>query len=95
MPEVTLAGHIVIPMEDLASVQAELKNHIRLTRDEPGCLEFNVTQDEVTPTIYHVSERFESPEAFSQHQARVRTSHWGSITKNVKRHYKITGLDSN
>lgn len=94
MPEVTLTGHIVVPTSDLDAVAAELPNHIRLTRDEPGCLEFCVTRDENVPAIYHVSERFDSSRAFSQHQDRVRASKWGSITANVERHYTITGLES-
>ena len=93
MPEVTLIGYIVVPLSDLDAVMTELPTHIRLTRDEPGCIEFHVTCDKSRPTIYHVSERFDSPEAFSKHQDRVRTSKWGDITTNVERHYTITGID--
>lgn len=93
MSEVTLMGHIIVPVSALDVVEAELPTHIQLTRDEPGCIEFSVTQDKTTPTIFYVSERFESPAAFAHHQNRVRTSKWGAITTDVARHYTITGLD--
>lgn len=93
MPEVTLTGHIVVPESDAAAVEAELPTHIDLTRRESGCLEFNVVRDSDSPTTYHVSERFVSPEAFSLHQDRVRSSPWGDVTAGVQRHYTTTGLD--
>jgi len=93
MPEVTLIGHIVVPPSDLEAVAAELRSHIELTRNELGCLEFDVVRDTGDPAIFHVSERFISPEAFSLHQERVRSSPWGSLTTHVERHYKITGID--
>lgn len=94
MSEITLTGHIVVPLSELTAIEAELPTHIRLTRDEPGCIEFNVTRDDTKPTVYHVSERFDSPEAFARHQERVRESKWGAITVNVERHYTTTGDDS-
>lgn len=94
MPEVTLTGHIVVPSSDLDAVMTELPIHIRSTRNEPGCIEFEVTHDEINPQMYHVRERFDSTSAFLQHQNRVRTSKWGSITANAERHYTISGLDS-
>jgi len=93
--EVTLTGYIVVPESDLEAVEEELPTHIRLTREEPGCIEFSVTQSETNPTIFQVAERFESPEAFSFHQNRVRDSKWGSIAVNVERQYTVSGLEPN
>lgn len=93
MPEVKLSGHILIPESDLAAVEAALPEHIELTRREAGCLEFNVFRDVDSKNVYHVSERFDSPEAFALHQDRVRCSPWGKVTANVQRHYTILGLD--
>ncbi len=92
MPEVTLTGHIVVPPSDLDAVVAGLPSHIELTRNESGCIEFEVVRDADDPAIFHVSERFTSPEAFSFHQERVRSSPWGALTANVERHYKTTGI---
>ncbi len=94
MPEVTLAGHILIHESDLAAVEAALPEHIENTRNEAGCLEFNVVRDPDSKYVYQVFERFDSPEAFSLHQNRVRSSRWGAVTANVQRHYKILGFDN-
>jgi len=89
---VTLTGHIKVPEIDLDVVRAELATHIALTRDEPGCLVFDVKADSDDPTIFHVYEQFSDPMSFTAHQERVRSSEWGFITANAKRHYEISGM---
>ena len=53
---IVLKGHIHVSKEDLPSVKAHLGEHIRLTRDESGCLEFRVTQDQGDPSRFSVFE---------------------------------------
>lgn len=89
MPEVVLQGYIEVPIEDLDLVQSELSNHIALTRAESGCVVFRVEQDIENSSRFNVYEKFVSEEAFEFHQQRVKSSRWGAITKNVKRHYRI------
>ena len=86
---VVLKGHIQVSKEDLASVKAQLGEHIRLTLDESGCLEFRVTQDQSDPSIFTVFERFRDKESFNLHQRRVENSEWGHVTKNVTRTYVV------
>ena len=86
---IVLKGHIRIPKEDLPSVKAHLGEHIRLTRDESGCLEFRVTQDQGDPLRFSVFERFRDKESFNLHQRRVENSEWGHVTKNVTRTYVV------
>lgn len=93
MSEVTLHGHILVPAADLSAVLAELPNHIALTRGEAGCLSFSVEQDPAHALRFIVSEVFRDAAAFAAHQARVKGSHWGAVTRNVARHYRVTGLD--
>jgi autoinducer 2-degrading protein len=87
--KVILKGHILVPAADLDQVKAELENHKNLTLKESGCLIFQVTPDEQDPFKYNVYEEFISQEAFDIHQARVKASRWGEVTKNVERHYFI------
>ena len=89
MSKVVLKGFIIIPSENLAAVQDELINHKKLTRNEPGCLVFNVTQSESNPNRFDVYEAFINKAAFEVHQARVKSSHWGKVSENVERHYEI------
>lgn len=92
MASVTLSGYIKVPITDLEAVRAELPNHIALTRSEPGCLRFEVEADPRDPTIFHVNEEFSEPLSFTNHQERVRSSKWGTMTANVERHYEIAGM---
>ena len=90
MPKVTLSGHIEVPANDLEAVLAELPNHIALTYQEAGCLVFTVTRDAGNPQRFDVYEEFTDQAAFDKHQARVKASHWGVVTQNVKRFYTVT-----
>ena len=89
MAKVKLSGFIIVPEHDLEVVVSELPNHIHLTRNEPGCLSFQVSQSDANPQRFDVTEEFASRAAFEQHQARIKTSRWGEVTGNVARHYEI------
>lgn len=93
MSKVTLEGHIIVPDEDMDNVEAELPNHISLTQQESGCLVFSVVQDSENKNRFNVYEEFKDRESFDNHQARAGDSKWAEITKNVQRHYEITGGD--
>ncbi|NOH98717.1 antibiotic biosynthesis monooxygenase [Vibrio sp. 99-70-13A1] len=90
MSKVVLRGFIVVPEADLTKVKAELVNHIALTQEEEGCLTFNVLQSADNPYHFSVYEEFTDKKSFEAHQARVKQSHWGKVTTNVERHYKIS-----
>ena len=90
MGKVILEGYIDVPSTDLAQVVQALPTHIALTREEPGCLVFNVEQSHNNHGVFHVYEVFENQAMFESHQARVKASAWGALTEHVKRHYTIT-----
>lgn len=90
MGKVILSGYIVVPDEDLESVKEQLPQHIALTRDEPGCLVFDVQLDGDSNNRYNVYEEFRDMSAFELHQERVKCSSWGEVTKNVSRHYTVS-----
>ena len=94
MPRVNLSGFIVVPDSDLEIVLAELPNHIELTRQEEGCVSFQVTQSSDDERRIDVVEEFTDRDAFDKHQARVQSSYWGKITQNVERNYKIIESES-
>lgn len=93
MAKVILKGHVIVPDSDIAAVKTELINHIELTRQESGCLVFNVSQDTGNLNRFNVYEEFTDRNSFANHQDRVRRSTWGTITVNVERHYEITGVE--
>lgn len=69
-----------------------LPDHIRLSREEPGCLHFDLWQDE-DPLVWHLSELFVDADAFAAHGARTKDSAWGregtAIGRDFQRHEVI------
>lgn len=89
--KVHLNGHLICSTPDeLATVEAYLPDHIRLTRTEPGCLSFEVSQTE-DPMVWHVAEVFTDRAAFEAHQRRAQASDWGRATAGIRRAYEVTG----
>ena len=89
MSKVILQGHIIVPDADLIAVQRELAEHIKLTKEEEGCLVFEVSQDDRNKNKFTVYEEFSSKGAFSVHQDRVAQSKWGMVSADVERHYTV------
>jgi quinol monooxygenase YgiN len=89
MSKIILKGFILVPEIHLCVVQEELKNHTKLTLEEPGCIVFEVTQNKGNPLRFEVYEEFKDRASFDMHQARVSSSRWGEVTANVERHYEI------
>ncbi len=92
MPKVILKGFIQVSSGDLDKIKSHLDDHIRLTRDEPGCLIFSVSQRKADPSIFDVHEVFEDAASYTAHQTRTKLSRWGKATRNVERHYEVSGL---
>ena len=88
--KIRLTGYLDIPEERLASVMAALPIHSELTRLEPGCLEFDVSQSATVEGRLLVSELFEDQAAFEAHQKRTAASAWAKITAGIPRHYEVT-----
>lgn len=90
MSKFILEGYIVVPNSDLAQVLAELPAHIELTRNEAGCLCFEVTQSLEDANVFYVYEEFIDRGGFEAHQQRVKSSDWGKAAANAQRHYQVT-----
>jgi quinol monooxygenase YgiN len=86
---VTLTGHIDVPSERVADIQAALPTHIALTRAEPGCLSFDVSPCPDVKGRFLVSEAFVDQQAFDAHQARTGASEWAKASQGIPRDYSI------
>ena len=93
MCKIILSGYIEVNDSDLDAVLRALPNHIALTKNEPGCLVFEVIQDSNNPNRFTVYEEFKNQSAFDFHQNRSRNSDWWKVTTNVTRHYQIEKTD--
>ena len=86
---VELTGLITCADEnELHILKRHLPQHVKLTREEPGCEHFSVEQTQ-NPSVWKVSEKFTSQAAFEAHQARSQHSEWGRNTANIARAYAV------
>ncbi len=81
-----LAGAIFVPPADLEQVRAALPEHIRLTRAEPGCRSFTVTERD--GGRFDVAEEFVDFAAFEAHKMRATQTIWAVVTSRATREYR-------
>ena len=75
--------------DDLKIVEAYLPDHTRLSRAEPGCISFSVTQTS-KPLVWQLDETYADQAAFEAHQTRNRASLWWQKSQHIKRDFQIT-----
>jgi autoinducer 2-degrading protein len=52
-------------------------------RDEPGCLRFNVLQDEADENVYYFYEVYTGPEALEAHRATPHYAVWRAVADTL------------
>lgn len=93
MSSIRLSGQLICStVDEVLAVTEHLPLHQRLSRAEPGCLEFSV-QPTSDPLVWQVDELFIDLSSFESHQRRVRLSLWGRATEGIERRYFIEKLD--
>ncbi|ANT59300.1 antibiotic biosynthesis monooxygenase [Salipiger sp. CCB-MM3] len=90
MSAVQLTGTMTAPEDRAEAVRAAMPEHIRLSREEPGCVFFELR--ETDPGVFEVSELFLNRAAFDAHQARTRASDWFRVTGDLPRDYDVADL---
>jgi quinol monooxygenase YgiN len=91
MRDVHLIGQLVCATaEEARVVSLHLPKHVELTRDEAGCISFDVTPTG-DPLVWAVEERFADQRVFELHRERVASSDWGRATVGITRRYSIEG----
>ena len=88
--QVYLNGYIDVPEDRYVAVMAALPTHISLTREEAGCLKFEVVDDPAHPGRLQVSEIFKDDAAFEHHQTRTQASDWYRISEGIPREFSIS-----
>ncbi len=90
MGKLILSGHFDVQLNELEQIRDALALHIELTRQEPGCIIFEVDEDLSHPGRFTVYEAFVDQEAFDLHQERSKASEWGTISENFERHFTMS-----
>ncbi len=69
MSKLTVVAHIRAKADQIALVQSELEKLLAPTRKEPGCLQYDLHQDNQDPTHFVMLETWASPEQLQAHAA--------------------------
>jgi len=89
--KVTVAGFLVAEtLGDADRASMLLAEHIRLSRAEPGCLQFDVVRSQSDPVRFALFEVFRDEAAFTAHQERTRASIWWEKTQGLKRDFTVS-----
>jgi quinol monooxygenase YgiN len=89
-----LSGHIDVAKQYIKETLSILSEHIKLTKEEKGCLDFRVIECQKIEGRFHVNKKFKSKNAYLFHQKRCKNSKWNNIEEKIKRNYEIIGLNT-
>jgi len=94
MARITVTGFLIArSLDEADAVSVLLPEHLRLTRDETGCVLFDVFRSTADPCRFAVHEVFVDRAAYEAHQARTRASPWWQSTRDIPREYVLTEGD--
>lgn len=86
---IRLSGKLICKsLEESELIRRFLPEHIRLTKNEPGCVAFEV-KETADPLVWTVEELFVDQKNFEAHQGRTKKSRWGIETGSIQRQYEI------
>ena len=67
MTKLTITGNILAKSDEIELVKTELKKLIPITRSEPGCIQYDLHQDNENPAYFMFYENWESRELWQTH----------------------------
>ena len=80
MPIVTVVAKLVVKEDSIETVKAELLKMIGPTRQEAGCIEYRLHQDNDNPAVFIFYENWQSMEALTSH---IASQHYQSYVSAV------------
>jgi len=80
MSKVTVVAKVVAQADSVEAIKAELLKLIQPTRQETGCIEYTLHQDNLDPAVFLFYETWESAAALEQH---IQTDHYTSYIRAV------------
>lgn len=86
-PLVQVTGQLICAdMSQMLTAMELLPDHVAQSRAEPGCLRFDLSQDD-DPLIWNLNEIFADKQAYAAHQYRTGDSKWGAASDAFRREY--------
>ena len=81
MTPLTVVAKVVARKDCVELVQAELLRLIAPTRQEEGCIEYRLHQDQVDPAVFIFYENWENEESLARH---MESDHFGNYVRAVE-----------
>jgi len=80
MSQLTVVAKVIARKDSVERVRPELLKLIAPTRQESGCIEYNLHQDNEDPALFIFCETWESPAALEKH---MRSDHFKAYINAV------------
>ncbi len=80
MPNLNVVAKVVAKIDAIDTVKSELMKLIEPTRNEEGCIEYKLHQDNEVPALFIFYETWESPACLEKH---MNTAHFKSFVKVI------------
>lgn len=78
---VIVSAHRILP-EHVSDYLEKVKLHARNSGSEPGCVRYEVLQDEADPCVFCLYEVFADEAAFHAHRAAEHYKWWMDLSRN-------------
>ncbi|WP_027660808.1 putative quinol monooxygenase [Salinispora fenicalii] len=80
MPRLTIVANIHAKPDQVDLVKAELKKLIPITREEKGCINYDLHQDNSNPAHFVFYENWESRDLWQAHMKAPHLQAYGAAT---------------
>ncbi len=78
--QLTIFAHIEAKPESIELVKSELVKLIEITRQEEGCLQYDLHQDNDNPAVFKFYENWESHELWQTHMSNTHLAAYMEAT---------------
>ncbi len=89
MPNLTIVAHITARPDKVDLVKAELTGLIDTTRSEPGCVQYDLHQDNENPAHFMFYENWDSREEWQQHMAAPHLKAFKAATEGAVEKFEL------
>lgn len=80
MSQITVVAKITVKNGSLESVKGELLKMVALTREEDGCIDYNLQQDNDNPAVFVFYENWKNAACLEKH---LRSDHYKAYFKAI------------
>ena len=83
MSKLTIVANISAKSDCIEAVKNEILKLIAVTRSEPGCITYDLHQDNENPAIFMVYENWDSRDSWQAHTAATHLADFAKATEGT------------